>query len=685
MGSAASGRHDDAHQDRWAILIVVGVAVGVMLPMLGATGFFDPWETNYAEVAREMVVRDDYLYPFWKDAHFFSKPILLWWLTAPLYRVLGVGGPGPLPDGVEWAGRLPSALIGVATVVVVFVVARRLWSRRAAMLSALVLATTPYWIFLSRQAITDMPHTGLAAIGLLLLVPTTLGDDAERARCQAAPIPRWLVGLVGLALFPQAWEIARSGAFLNRVDLLGSEWLTRVVTGVAMCGLVALLLWWLHRRGRDPWLVGAAWCLALSVLAKGPVGVGLGVIVVVVAVALERGLRGVIGLVARPGIGPALAVFFAVAMPWHVVMLAYDGLDEARKIWFDRYIRYDLLGRVGAGVHGDRGGLEYYVRSLSLGLLPWSGLVPAAVFAGVSRLRSAARDNEARLQHFAAVWACGVFLFFSATTTKFHHYALPFCVPAALLVGQVLDRLIEAPPRAQLIVGGFAGFVSFIAWRELVTAPWEWVDLYTYHYNGYKPAYYFPVESLDLTEIALLERDGKPLSISLFVAMPAVLAVVALATPVALAIWQWQRPDRWTLHDDTSLLGQGPGRAFVQGAVVSAVVVAVVAVQGFQARASQHWSQRWLLQTYYESRQGDEPIIAYQMDWKGETFYSQNSEIQIKKNVADLRAAIDRPGREFVVVQTDRLDNLKTALRGGDARVTVIDQSNAKWRLVVVD
>jgi hypothetical protein len=36
-------------------------------------------------------------------------------------------------------------------------------------------------------------------------------------------------------------------------------------------------------------------------------------------------------------------------------------------------------------------------------------------------------------------------------------------------------------------------------------------------------------------------------------------------------------------------------------------------------------------------------------------------------------------------VQTDRLDNLKTALRGGDARVTVIDQSNAKWRLVVVD
>jgi 4-amino-4-deoxy-L-arabinose transferase-like glycosyltransferase len=271
-------------------------------------------------------------------------------------------------------------------------------------------------------------------------------------RWRTAPIPRWLVGLVGLTLFPQAWEIARTGAFLNRVDALGSEWSTRVVVGVVGCGLVGLFLWWLRRRGRDPWLVGAALCLSLSVLAKGPVGVGLGVIVIVVAVALERGVGGVVGLVMRPGFAAASAVFFTVALPWHLVMFAYDGLDEARKTWFDRYVRYDLLGRVGAGVHGDRGGLEYYVRSLSLGLLPWSGLVPAAVYAGVSRLRNAARDDEARLQHFAAIWACAVFLFFSATTTKFHHYALPFSVPAALLVGLLLDRLVDAPPRAQVVV-----------------------------------------------------------------------------------------------------------------------------------------------------------------------------------------------------------------------------------------
>jgi 4-amino-4-deoxy-L-arabinose transferase-like glycosyltransferase len=685
MASAGVSRPDDAHRDRWALLLVVGVAAGVILPLLGATGFFDPWETNYAEVAREMVVRDDYLYPFWKDAHFFSKPILLFWLTAPLYRLLGVTGPGPMPDGIEFVGRLPSALIGLLTVATVFLVARRFWSRRAALLSALVLSTTPYWAFLSRQAITDMPYAGLAAIGLLLLLPTALADEDERARLQALPIPRWLVGLVGVALVPQAWEIARSGAFLRRVDVLGSEWLTRVVVGVVGVAAAVAFLWVLRRRGRDPLLVGAALCFALSVLAKGPVGVGLAGIVLIVAVALQDGVGGVIRLVRRPGLGLAVAVFFAVALPWHVVMFVYDGLDESRKTWFDRYIRYDLLGRVGAGVHGDRGGLEYYVRSLSFGLLPWVGFVPLAVVDGVQRLRQPAHDREARLHHLVAVWACGVFLFFSATTTKFHHYALPFAVPAALLVGALLDRLIAEPPRAQLVVGGFAGLVGVVALRELVTSPWEWIDLFTYHYKGYKPEYYFPVETLDAIEIVPARGEHKAVTVSLFTIMPAIAGALALLLPLAFALRQWWRAGPAVLDDDGSFLGQGPGRGLVQGTLVGAVVVAVVGVQGFVARASQHWSQRWLLQTYHTLREADEPLIAYQMDWKGETFYAKNREFQVKKNVADLRLAIERPGRDFVLVQTDRLEGLKTALRGGEVRVTVVDKSNAKWLLVVVD
>jgi len=74
------------------------------------------------------------------------------------------------------------------------------------------------------------------------------------------------------------------------------------------------------------------------------------------------------------------------------------------------------------------------------------------------------------------------------------------------------------------------------------------------------------------------------------------------------------------------------------------------------------------------------------MDWKGETFYSKNQDVQVKKNAADLRLAVQRPGREFVLVQTDRFDNLKSALgRSWESRLQVVDRSNAKWFLVLVD
>jgi hypothetical protein len=248
-------------------------------------------------------------------------------------------------------------------------------------------------------------------------------------------------------------------------------------------------------------------------------------------------------------------------------------------------------------------------------------------------------------------------------------------VPAALLVGALLDRLVAATPRALLVVGGFAGLVAVIALRELVAAPWEWIDLFTYHYKGYKPEYYFPVESLDTIELLPAAGDRKAVAVSLFAVIPGVAGGLALLLPLALTLRALAR----------GAVDAVPGRSFVTGAVVGAVVCAVFAVQGFMARASQHWSQRWLLATYHELREADEPLIAYQMDWKGETFYGKNTEFQVKKNVADLRMAVDRPGREYVLVQTDRLEGLKTALRGGESRITVVDKSNAKWLLVTVD
>ena len=46
----------------WALLLAAGSFV--LLPRLGAYGFWDPWEPKYAEAAREMLERRTYFVPY---------------------------------------------------------------------------------------------------------------------------------------------------------------------------------------------------------------------------------------------------------------------------------------------------------------------------------------------------------------------------------------------------------------------------------------------------------------------------------------------------------------------------------------------------------------------------------------------------------------------------------------------
>ena len=63
------------------------------LPGLGSYGLYDPWETHYGEVARNMVETGNYIDPYWgspwdtknvkrERAGFYSKPPLTMWLGA---------------------------------------------------------------------------------------------------------------------------------------------------------------------------------------------------------------------------------------------------------------------------------------------------------------------------------------------------------------------------------------------------------------------------------------------------------------------------------------------------------------------------------------------------------------------------------------------------------------------------
>ena len=144
LGEWLAGWRDIDRPTAYAFCWVMGIAAALILPYLGSIGFYDPWETHYAEVCRQMVVRDDYLYPFWKNTYFFSKPVLIFWLSAIGFKLIGAGViEGTLPMGVEWVGRLPCALFSLAAVATLFVTVRRLWNLRTAIFSCVCLSLGP--------------------------------------------------------------------------------------------------------------------------------------------------------------------------------------------------------------------------------------------------------------------------------------------------------------------------------------------------------------------------------------------------------------------------------------------------------------------------------------------------------------------------------------------------------------
>ena len=95
----------------------------MFFPYLGTLGLWDCWEPHYGEVAREMIVRGDYVYPFWESHYFFSKPALPIWLIA--LGMLATGAEArPLGESLghltEWGIRTPFALIAIFTLWAVY-------------------------------------------------------------------------------------------------------------------------------------------------------------------------------------------------------------------------------------------------------------------------------------------------------------------------------------------------------------------------------------------------------------------------------------------------------------------------------------------------------------------------------------------------------------------------------------
>ena len=170
---------------------------------LGAWPLFDPDEGRNAEVAREMLAGGDWTVPHFNGLPYLDKPVLLFWLVAAAFRLLGVG---------ELAARLPAALAAIATVILTAALGTRLIGRPRALVAAAVVATAPMLLVFGRLAIFDAPLTALVTAALYCLVRARLDGSPARwwpAAGLAMGFAALTKGPVGVAVPLLAWAAAR--------------------------------------------------------------------------------------------------------------------------------------------------------------------------------------------------------------------------------------------------------------------------------------------------------------------------------------------------------------------------------------------------------------------------------------------------------------------------------------------
>jgi 4-amino-4-deoxy-L-arabinose transferase-like glycosyltransferase len=114
-------------------LLLAAVWAACCLPRLGAPTLWDIDEGLNAEASREMLASGNFVVPTFNYQLRSAKPVLLYWLQAGCYRLLGVN---------EAAARLPSALAALLAIAATYELGRMMFGRRAALLAGAVLATT---------------------------------------------------------------------------------------------------------------------------------------------------------------------------------------------------------------------------------------------------------------------------------------------------------------------------------------------------------------------------------------------------------------------------------------------------------------------------------------------------------------------------------------------------------------
>ena len=138
-------------------LLLAGFCAFLFLYGLGQFGLIGADEPRYAQVAREMLQRHDWITPVLGGQPWLEKPPLYYWQAMLAYRIFGVS---------DWAARLPAAFDASFLVLAVYFFLRR-FRPGFEVDGALITASSAGIIGYARAASMDMALAAAFAIGML--------------------------------------------------------------------------------------------------------------------------------------------------------------------------------------------------------------------------------------------------------------------------------------------------------------------------------------------------------------------------------------------------------------------------------------------------------------------------------------------------------------------------------------
>jgi 4-amino-4-deoxy-L-arabinose transferase-like glycosyltransferase len=401
----------------WVIAAVFVVALyffGLTIPLVG------PDEPRYAQVAREMFERGDWVTPTLGGFDWFEKPALLYWLQIASYNIFGVS---------ELAARFGSAIFGLGTIASLWLLGRSVEREHNgfsfANLLGLIAASSLGIIVFSRGASFD----------IILTFPIT-------------------AALVSFFIFDRAETRPLGSVAIGRteIDSASSVRSPRSFTLAFPPGTAAL--------------VGFYFFVGVAILAKGLVGIVFPY-AIVTFYHLLAWKRPRVELIVSLFWGTLLAA--AVASLWYVPMYLVNGWK-----FIDEFFIQHHFQRYTSNKYFHPQPFYFFFWVLPLMTIPWLPFFFAGLWKGMNEIfqRNDARQQRGKVKGafrslllFAFAWLLVPLVFFSFSGSKLPGYIMP-AVPAALIIAALyVWRFVgESDRRRTLVVGlGAATFAVITA------------------------------------------------------------------------------------------------------------------------------------------------------------------------------------------------------------------------------